>query len=359
MDHLDAKRRFETLDALRGVACFLVIWQHVSESLRHIASGGLWTSQLADYFDFGRIGVIAFFCISGFVIPSSLKGPRLSGLRSFFINRFYRLYPPYWASIALAVPVFFMTTGYTLGLPQSFANLGMVANFCNQPHIMGLFWTLEIELVFYLSSGALYLFFGDRKFISSLVGFSIAYQIWKRDLLSDSHGNLPLLGLFLSIMFTAAMARCLFELESKKTHAASTLLRWASRAILAYMVYLVTTPFISGIIKSFSYEDPVWNRWGWGHLLGMVLFAVFFLVGKSPNWLSVAGRWTYSAYLMHAIVFELLGRAWKGFGWMPIRLELLILLSATITFGIAYLGFRYVETPFIRIGKDFAKKGHV
>lgn len=356
MDHLDDKRRFESLDALRAVACFLVIWQHVSESLCSLSSGGSWTSEAADYFDFGRIGVVAFFCISGFVIPSSLRGDRRAAIRSFSINRFYRLFPPYWFSIALAIPVFFVFSRATLDFDRALANLGMVAVFFEQPHLLGHFWTLEIELAFYIASAILYLVFGNRKVLFSIVGFILSYNLWQKNLLGASYGALPMLGMFLSIMFASAMARTVYDIETGKRPVQLKYLKQAIRIGLAIMIYLLVEPLISGIVRSFTEENPFWNRWGWGHFLGIVLFIAFFLFGKSPRWLSSAGRWTYSAYLLHSIVFTLIARAWVKFSIPHIRLELFIILTTLISFAVAYLAFRYIESPFIRTGKKLANK---
>ena len=50
----------------------------------------------------GYLGVNFFFAISGFVISSVCDRTNFS-LREFFIKRFFRLYPVYWAVIALTI----------------------------------------------------------------------------------------------------------------------------------------------------------------------------------------------------------------------------------------------------------------
>src|SRR5262245_45112649 len=98
-----ASARIAQADGLRALACLLVVWQHISEVYKTIASGGLWMSHLADSVDFGRIGVSAFFAISGFVVPSSIRGPRVAAVLDFMERRFWRLFPPFWFSIPLGV----------------------------------------------------------------------------------------------------------------------------------------------------------------------------------------------------------------------------------------------------------------
>ncbi|MDQ8180912.1 acyltransferase [Pelagicoccus sp. SDUM812005] len=356
MPEKDQKRRFQSLDALRAVACFLVIWQHVSESLLRHSSGGQWTSQLANYFDFGRIGVVAFFCISGFVIPRTLEGNRLPALRAFALNRFFRLYPIYWVALAIGIYSLWLVSGRQLPLSTILANVTMGATFAGEPHVMGLFWTLEIELVFYVATALLYLAFGRYKLLSALVGFALAYRLWKLDLLKDTPGNLPILGYLLAIMFTGSAMRCIYDLKQEPLFSKSENWKKAARILFAITVYLVAQPVIEGIEKSFTESDPVWNRYGWGHTLGLALFALFFFLPQTPRWLSSAGRVTYSAYLLHAIVFTLIGRLWSTQELPKTRLELFILLTTLVTFAIAALSYRYIEKPSIRLGKRLASK---
>lgn len=55
--------------------------------------------------DLGRIGVVVFFAISGFIIPTSLNHRSLHPVRKFLISRLFRLYPLYWISIILGIAV--------------------------------------------------------------------------------------------------------------------------------------------------------------------------------------------------------------------------------------------------------------
>ncbi|EDY80718.1 hypothetical protein VDG1235_335 [Verrucomicrobiia bacterium DG1235] len=232
----------------------------------------------------------------------------------------------------------------------------MGAVFVDEPHIMGLFWTLEIELVFYFACAFLYLIFGQYKLLSSLVGFAAAFYLWKHDILLQYQGNLPFLAYFLCIMFTTATFRCVYELDTEPLFNRSEKLKTAAKITFAIMVYLVARPVITGIEKSFISDDPVWSKYGWGHTLGLALFAIFFLIKRTPRWLATAGRTTYSAYLLHAIVFTLLLRLWESKSLPHTRLELYILLTTLITFGVAALSFRFVERPSIRLGKSLADK---
>jgi len=82
--------RFSHIDALRGIAALLVIWLHVSEVFVRIspetAAQGTALYDVAWSVDVGKIGVVIFFSISGFVICRSLNGNIIEGSKKFLIN---------------------------------------------------------------------------------------------------------------------------------------------------------------------------------------------------------------------------------------------------------------------------------
>jgi peptidoglycan/LPS O-acetylase OafA/YrhL len=85
-DAAPTHERLRHIDALRGIAALLVLWRHVADAFVDIGPnvGGRWIAQWADMVDVGRIGVVAFFLISGYVIPFSIDptGPRRSARSS-------------------------------------------------------------------------------------------------------------------------------------------------------------------------------------------------------------------------------------------------------------------------------------
>ncbi|HEY2673131.1 MAG TPA: acyltransferase family protein, partial [Rugosimonospora sp.] len=90
-DVVDRTRRIEFLEAVRGSAATLVVLQHLLAD--EFPAYQRWTYH---HVDLGRIGVVAFFLVSGYVIPLSLTGQTL---RTFATRRFFRLYPSYWVAL--------------------------------------------------------------------------------------------------------------------------------------------------------------------------------------------------------------------------------------------------------------------
>ena len=175
--------RFAHVDTLRAVAALLVFLAHVSERfspLARVPDGRLPFPTLARALGFGRLGVLLFFAISGFVIYASLRGPREHAGRRFVITRFCRLYPAYWLSLGLGLLVFWWCRGQTFGPALVLANATMLPRLLHAPLVLGVYWTLETELVFYALCWALWR--GDwlenrRVLVGLVVGFCAAWLV--------------------------------------------------------------------------------------------------------------------------------------------------------------------------------------
>ncbi|HWV70146.1 MAG TPA: acyltransferase family protein, partial [Pseudosphingobacterium sp.] len=153
--------RLSWVDAARGLAAFGVAVMHMVERMRSdyplefsIREGGLLGNMILDFFNLGKIGVVVFFFISGYVIPFSLAK---RSLKEFVISRFFRLYPAYWISIILAIVII---GGYSLS--SILINVTMFQRFFGVPDMVGVYWTLQIELIFYFLCVILFCF--DRLF---------------------------------------------------------------------------------------------------------------------------------------------------------------------------------------------------
>lgn len=97
----------------------------------------------------GDLGVQLFFIISGLVIFMTLSRSR--GVWAFGVNRFARLFPVYWASVAitwLTLRIFPMP-GRSVPLRDALWNLTMIPSRLGHPLVDGVYWSLQVELSFY------------------------------------------------------------------------------------------------------------------------------------------------------------------------------------------------------------------
>lgn len=161
-----AKSRFLNIDALRGIAAFLVVLYHFEIAkyfYRAYTPAEFFTQNIFYSIPaFGYAGVYLFFVISGFCIhlrwakahSKGVENPKIDFV-SFWKRRWIRLYPAYLATIAL-----FLSWQYWLGTLKINAffvwdlisHFLMIHNFDNNTvySLNGVLWTLAIEEQLYL-----------------------------------------------------------------------------------------------------------------------------------------------------------------------------------------------------------------
>lgn len=146
-------QRLAQVDALRGVAALAVVLYHYTTRFAE-----LYPQAQTPVFTFphGYFGVNLFFIISGFVIFMTLE--RTARPMDFVVSRFSRLFPSFWFAIVLTFAI-----THWLGLPGKLVDMGpalanfiMVHSFFGVPHVDGVYWTLEVEMLFYVGMFTLY-----------------------------------------------------------------------------------------------------------------------------------------------------------------------------------------------------------
>jgi peptidoglycan/LPS O-acetylase OafA/YrhL len=150
-----ATPRFALIDAMRGIAALAVVAYHVYwlDLLPHAASP--LAEPFHSVFAYGYLGVYIFFVISGFVIAYSVRDVRITPafVGRFALRRSIRLDPPYWVAIAGAIAVMAVESP-DRALPSAgdvAAHVLYLQQFVGVPHLIGVFWTLCLEIQFYLA----------------------------------------------------------------------------------------------------------------------------------------------------------------------------------------------------------------
>ncbi|TDE94182.1 acyltransferase [Occultella glacieicola] len=147
-----AAPRLRALDALRLLAALTVVLMHFTtrdhgrwgvDVLPHELFPGL--SEVLRY---GYVGMHLFFVLSGFVILMSAWG-RSTG--SFVASRISRLYPAFWVAVLLTATLRWLwPTFEARSVPEVLANLTMFHEPFDVVHVDGVYWTLWVEMQFYL-----------------------------------------------------------------------------------------------------------------------------------------------------------------------------------------------------------------
>ncbi|MEW9872742.1 acyltransferase family protein [Arthrobacter sp. HS15c] len=321
------RNRIEFLDAVRGVAASLVVFHHL---MVNISPEYRWFGHT--FFDPGRIGVVAFFLVSGYVIPMSLRS---GSQKAFWLKRFFRLFPVYWVAFALYFAVAHESISdaplWVWGMNFLMLNglLGLVS-------ILPPAWTLSIELLFYVQSSAARIRGLLDKAIHAgwlWLALFLALAVGSRVLGKDLPVTLPLL------MFCAALGHALYL----RDHAGSGV--WK---------YLLGAGLVLGPVGTYVRgHDGEWAplTYSLSFLMGLGLFFAFYLLQARPvpKVLMSLGGISYSLYLFHITVtyalHDLLGLGGPVY----------FLAGAAASLVLAYLAHRFVEEPFNHVGRALAR----
>jgi peptidoglycan/LPS O-acetylase OafA/YrhL len=318
--------RIEWMDALRGAAAILVLVRHYFK----ISALG----PLAAYVDPGVMGVIAFFCISGYVIPwSVLRKPTTVG--EFVLNRAFRLYPAYWVSLALAALVFPIATH------QLLANITMTQRFFGVSDVIGVYWTLQVELIFY-ALVAMLLFTGKladpRASLWCLLGacaLSVAVAI-PRVVLSVKTPVAPAFGLV--VMFGSFVVYHHRHASYLSSRQLKTLLLGASVILMCCFCLAYRMDWGNG-------ETPV--RSAVAYLVGIGLFMAFMRFNIDTTVLRWLGRISYPLYLIHVPMRQVIVVLMPTLGEVATAV-----LGILATLVVAVMMHHVVELPLVNAGKS-------
>jgi peptidoglycan/LPS O-acetylase OafA/YrhL len=344
----EAKRprpRIQILDGLRLVAALMVLsWHYVAfghgpDKVPYAQVGAVY--PIAAY---GWLGVELFFLISGFVITMSSLGHTLG---EFVASRVTRLYPAYWFAILLTtgVLVLFPIATHALPGPDVALNLTMFQSAFGVGSVDAVYWTLWVELHFYLLfslvvwRGVTYrravVFAGawlaasipavliggtlDSLLIGDYAPFFVAGLAF---FLMHTYGQRPLLWIYVVASFVLGIHPVLRTLDGSNSHLAHPIPQWPAVVALAVFYVLVGAVALGKL------------RVGW-------------------KWLTVAGAMTYPLYLVHEYIGWTIMKSLDGRVPGPV----LYVGTGSLMLVLAWLIHRYVEqllAPRIRRGMKAA-----
>jgi peptidoglycan/LPS O-acetylase OafA/YrhL len=370
--------RFGYIDAQRGLAALLVIWLHATEVFVQLptAAAGVLLYEFSSAIDTGRIGVVLFFAISGFVIPSSLRAvgdqSTRDALRVFFIRRVFRLYPAYWVSVlgAALLGLYLMTP---FSLQTVLLNLTMVQSMFGAPDVLGLYWTLRIELIFYVACALLFTLKAlhqPRWLVIGMIGGPIVFSIlprvmhWLNPSWFDPGSTgallnyLPVYGLYISIMFWGALFRCWHDRDQASN--AKPFSQTIQILFFLFPLGVCTSPLLIWIFYAqlpSAYASKILVL-AVPLSLGLGLFILLStklqINHRFTTWL---GEISYSMYLFHPIVFYTLFVLLRDqrLPWLAnAHLSVYLLLSVLGSIALSAAVYYTVEKPMIRLGRKLS-----
>ena len=345
--------RMQSIEAARGLAALAVLLMHAANLMRvdhfsgHVGMGG--------FFNFGYVGVDFFFVLSGFIISyihhRDLGQPQR--LPVYLWRRVVRIFPIYWFILALNLATLaggrmLMGKDPSLDLVPMDVLSSLLLIPVAEPRFLGVAWSLQYEVMFYALFAPLIL---HRRVGLTVLGLWLALIVvrvhWPQlpsvAGLLGAHSLQFLLGVGLGFLARQAWFPALRTLWLLPALALLTLAIWIERSVL---------PQPHGDLGRVA--------------LGLASCTVLAcLIGMerrpgtgvtTPAWLSALGGVSYSVYLGHIMVLNLVYLALARLGLYHHLPELVVYtLAVAVTLAVTvYIG-RRVEQPLIRRLRPWVK----
>ncbi|WP_130908266.1 acyltransferase [Pseudomonas sp. Sample_16] len=336
------KRRLNELDLLRFLAAIAVVFFHYA--FRGYAKGDMSTMPyplLAEPAKYGYLGVELFFMISGFVILMTASS---NNLRAFFISRVVRLCPAFWVccTITFAITLAIGQPRYSADFYQYIINMAFLSELMGIPQIDGVYWSLFVEIQFYLMISILLAFKKIEKIETYLV-------FW---LLISATAELLAFEKLRSILITDYAAYFIAG--------ATFYILWA-KGITKTRVFL-----LAGALALANYTAIVWaelleSKYATEYnplivcsVIGL-FFITFILIATNKtgaiatyNWTAL-GALTYPLYLLH----QMIGFMIFNIAYPAVNSHILLWGTIVLMLGASYAINKLIEIPMARSIKKF------
>ncbi|MEN3539406.1 acyltransferase [Microbispora sp. ZYX-F-249] len=387
------------LDALRGMAALVVVFEHCLDALFPEVRAGV-----GPWFNFGQYGVLVFFLVSGYVVPVSLE--RRGSVGGFWINRVFRLYPLWF--VAAAAGTVFAARGVYSPLPRQLgddpgiavlAHLTMLQDLLQVPGVVNVFWTLSYEMVFYLLVTAMFVAGVHRASTTGMLAFAVAAVtvggLLPAGALSRGAGTAQIVVITAVVLLAAAASlvaggRARVCGTAVAAVLALALLGANSRIGAWQSLAVVATMFAGTVLYRLDRGQLRWRTSGWA-LACVPVASVGAAWAFGPGWgmpgdqalaftrgwsTAVAAAWatflaarllrrrpmpralvwlgliSYSVYLLHPLAVQVLRRLTMDPGRFALaeRLAMAALLLAVVL-ACSALTHRFVERPAQALGR--------
>lgn len=235
----------------------------------------------------------------------------------------------------------------------------MIQNLLGQDHIQGLYWTLQVELIFYVLCAFMFRANALQTSKQILLALTLSLFIFsltnligsKLHLINKSNKEIFYTPFLLGVMLCGTLLRTWIDQNDKK-NLISTSIGFSLVFSIPILNYLLSANGIHLIADA--------QRFLISHIIGLIIFLAAITKWNSPpKSILRIGAVSYSLYLFHPIVMHLLGY-YTNDGWMlgiiPPNLALQTLIATLIAYLLSEATQRYIETPYNNIARDICKQ---
>ena len=357
------------LHSLRGLAACAVMlfhWEQFFPAFGALVQDFVPADSLLDptvYVGFGWMGVPLFFILSGWLLGGQVIRAHISPayLRQFWTRRFLRIYPAVWAELVVLLAIAGSIPGLIDEASYNTLHLQFLL-WLNLPPFMaaplnGVWWTLQVELGFYLllpSLGWCAGFINWRILLLSSLLITLGWRFW---IFSSAEVEsylvvLPVLDSLLGTLFTFMLGFSLNFLPD-----ALTVKQRRRGFILGLALLLALMQW--QLWMDAVYWSGHWILVVWPPLVALAIAVlVYHLKDPLPGmaWLSSRtlvwlGHVSFGIYLWHFQVMRVMVLLFPDTWGTPWQSVVALLIVVPITLAMAALSFYLIERPLMGWGK--------
>ena len=327
-------QKIEIINLLRGVAALGVCFFHLSQTFTKYLDTNL-MQNLAYYGRYGKYGITIFFVISGFIIPFSLhkRNYKVAAFFKFIKKRLIRLHPPLLAIIGIICVQEYVGTlinpasAFPYSLNQILLNSLLISQYFQEvDFIRSIFWTLAVELEYYILIGLIFSFVVSPKLHIRVIVISV-------------------------LLTSILIATSFFPSVNEANHLLDYLpLFCLGISIFYYKSNFIKSPYFLiciclfiGLISlnTLSFEKVLF---AW-----IASFLIAFInLEKLPLLFSFLGSVSYSLYLIHTTVGNLVIYYGSKLPLAGNSRLLILFLAISVAIACAYLIYILVEKPCMK-----------
>lgn len=366
------------LDGVRGIAVLIVIIHNsswiIGESEHFLLK--LTSAIIAT----GWIGVQLFFALSGFLITGILLDTRHRRryFSSFYLRRTLRIFPAYYALIALTVfvaPLVASSSAWSDAVSGHHWSYWLYLSNWFVPFTGGIralshVWSLAVEEQFYLLWPLIVWLLPRRSLINLCVAVVVCTPLIRLGLRES--GMPPITAYEFTIArWDALAAGALLAVMVREDSTRALLLRWQGSVVAAAALGLA---LLVGVQHGFHEDGFGTQVFGQSLVailsVGLIAYVVQEEPLRSPRlaeacswpWLRTVGKYSYAMYLYHypiqVCLTPLLEEQVRAADtpWRLARLLLYLVVVLTLSFLAALVSWRLIERPFLDLKDRIAPR---
>lgn len=356
-----SQERLDSIDALRGFAALYVVLYHLALLPNPNLSVPAWGGK---YILTGGTGVTLFFVISAFCLCLSMRRHRQepSPALRFYTRRLFRIAPLFYFCLAAYWVRDWLWFKVAHSLPEVLLNMSFAFNFVpgrNEGYVRAS-WTIGVEMVFYMIFRFIFRYVNNlwKSVVFFFLTLLVAYgymELVKLLPIADSLRESFVRTSFLRQMPIFALGIIAFFAFEEFIQNKVINRLWAF--LLVGSALYGYNALLSGKLNFFL-NEYYWQGVIYGVLLlGLAVAPLGLLVNRRSCFY---GEISYSVYLLHPTLVAALTPLYRHIYSMPMPVTLqygaCLLLTLSILTPLAYLSFRFIEKPGMRLGSRLAKK---